>query len=85
VAEPVLDGVLDLRDQGRVGDDVGKCPGRGDGAVWVNGTKLDEPYVFENQPTTAQSEPATWTVCAGQLFVLGVAVRRCSPSEAPLQ
>jgi signal peptidase I len=78
-----------------------------DGGVWVNGTKLDEPYLFENQPTTAQSEPATWTVGAGQLFVLGdhragsadsrsfgtiaastvlgVAVRRCSPSETPLQ
>jgi signal peptidase I len=78
-----------------------------DGAVWVNGLKFDEPYVFENQPTTAQSEPATWTVGAGQLFVLGdhragsadsrsfgtiaastvlgVAVRRCSPSEVPLQ
>ena len=78
-----------------------------DGGVWVNSTKLDEPYVFENQPTKAQSEPATWTVGAGQLFVLGdhragsadsrsfgtiaasavlgVAVRRCSPSEAPLQ
>jgi signal peptidase I len=78
-----------------------------DGAVFLNGTRLDEPYVFANEPTTAQSEPATWTVGAGQLFVLGdhrsgsadsrsfgtipastvlgVAIRRCSPSEAPLQ
>lgn len=78
-----------------------------DGAVFLNGTRLNEPYVYENQPTTAAAEPARWVVPAGQVFVLGdhrgasadsqsfgtvavssllgVAVRRCSPSEAPLQ
>ena len=30
-----------------------------DGAVWVNGTKLDEPYTYDLQPTTAAQEPAT--------------------------
>ena len=42
-----------------------------DGAVWVNGTKLDEPYTYDLQPTTAAQEPATWIVPSGQLFVMG--------------
>jgi signal peptidase I len=42
-----------------------------DGAVWVNGTKLDEPYTYDLQPTTAAQEPATWIVPRGQLFVMG--------------
>ncbi len=42
-----------------------------DGQVWVNGTALVEPYTYDNQPTTAQSEPATWTIGPGQLFVMG--------------
>ncbi len=42
-----------------------------DGQVWVNGTALVEPYTYDNQPTTAQAEPATWTVGPGQLFVMG--------------
>ncbi len=42
-----------------------------DGAVWINGTKLDEPYTYEGQPTTAVQEPAQWIVPSGQLFVMG--------------
>ena len=42
-----------------------------DGAVWVNGTKLDEPYTYDLQPTTAAQEPAKWIVPSGQLFVMG--------------
>src|ERR1035437_954671 len=38
-----------------------------DGLVWVNGTALVEPYLYDNQPTTAQPEPATWTIGPGQL------------------
>src|ERR1700690_2387886 len=39
-----------------------------DGAVWVNGTKLDEPYPYDLQPTTASQEPAKWIAPAGKLF-----------------
>jgi signal peptidase I len=46
---------------------------RGDGFVYVNGTKLAEPYVYEvagePQPTTATQE--RWRVPAGELFVMG--------------
>jgi signal peptidase I len=42
-----------------------------DGAVWVNDVKLDEPYLYDQQPTTAAQEPARWVVPAGQLFVMG--------------
>jgi signal peptidase I len=42
-----------------------------DGAVWVNGVKLDEPYVFPGQPTTAWTEETSWTIGKGQLFVMG--------------
>jgi signal peptidase I len=46
-----------------------------DGEVFVNGTKLREPYLFAEvngdppEPTTASQE--SWTVPAGELFVLG--------------
>jgi signal peptidase I len=42
-----------------------------DGKVWVNGTALMEPYLYGNQPTTAQAEPATWTIGPGQFFLMG--------------
>jgi signal peptidase I len=42
-----------------------------DGAVWVDGTRLEEDYTFERQPTTAPEEPQRWVVPAGELFVLG--------------
>jgi len=42
-----------------------------DGAVWVDGTKLEEDYTFEGQPTTAPEEPQQWVIPDGELFVLG--------------
>ena len=43
-----------------------------DGSVFVNGTKLDEPYVYEGQPTEpTDPDHHTWKVAQGQLFVLG--------------
>ncbi len=39
--------------------------------MWVNGTKLDESYTYDQQPTTAAQEPASWIVPSGQLFVMG--------------
>ena len=43
-----------------------------DGFVFVNGTKLDEPYVYEGQPTVpTDPDHHTWKIAAGQLFVLG--------------
>jgi signal peptidase I len=45
------------------------------GEVLVNGIALVEPYLFAvdgvAQPTTASGGDATWTVPAGQLFVMG--------------
>jgi signal peptidase I len=46
-----------------------------DGKVFVNGTKLVEPYLFADvpgdppEPTTANQE--SWTVPAGELFLMG--------------
>ena len=48
-----------------------------DGSVFVNGTKLDEPYLFTPtpsdppQPTTVNSDLSTWFVPAGELFLMG--------------
>ena len=42
-----------------------------DDAVWVNGVKLVEPYVYDGQPTTPTSGQASWRIGAGQLFVMG--------------
>ncbi len=42
-----------------------------DGAVWINGTQLDESYTYDLQPTTVADEPARWVVPEGQLFVMG--------------
>ena len=45
------------------------------GSVWVNGTKLDEPYLYQEdgtaQPTTPHGDSATWTIPEGDLFVMG--------------
>lgn len=46
-----------------------------DGRVTVNGTVLDEPYLFAvdgtAQPTTVHGETSTWTVPDNSLFVMG--------------
>jgi signal peptidase I len=41
------------------------------GAVYVEGNRLDEPYVYDLQPTTANDEPARWVIPEGELFVMG--------------
>jgi signal peptidase I len=46
-----------------------------DGKVLINGTALDEPYVFtqggERQPTEPTGGASTWLVPSGQLLVMG--------------
>jgi signal peptidase I len=46
-----------------------------DGKVYVNGTALVEPYVFQDdgepQPTVSAADPPRWVVPAGELFVMG--------------
>ena len=47
-----------------------------DGQVFVNGTKLDEPYVFKDedgrpQPTDDLIGVSKWVVPEGQLFLMG--------------
>jgi signal peptidase I len=48
---------------------------RDDGKVYVNGTALNEPYVFEEdgqpQPTVTANDPPRWVVPKGELFVMG--------------
>jgi signal peptidase I len=41
-----------------------------DDAVYVNGVKLNEPYVFEGQSTTPLGL-SSWRIPAGDLFVMG--------------
>lgn len=48
-----------------------------DGSVFINGDQLDEPYVYRSdpdgptQPTTAPLDQASWTIPAGELFLMG--------------
>jgi signal peptidase I len=42
-----------------------------DGAVYVDGTKLAEPYVYDQQPTTTTGDTARWVIPSGDFFVLG--------------
>jgi signal peptidase I len=42
-----------------------------DGAVFVDGTELVEPYVYDGQPTTSLEESTRVVVPAGELFVMG--------------
>ncbi|HUG47733.1 MAG TPA: signal peptidase I [Candidatus Limnocylindria bacterium] len=41
-----------------------------DGAVYVNGTRINEPYVFSGPTRTAEDE-GFWQVPEGSLFVMG--------------
>ncbi|HTS14823.1 MAG TPA: signal peptidase I [Candidatus Sulfotelmatobacter sp.] len=41
------------------------------GDVFVNGVQLDEPYVYDGQPTTAGAAGSTVVVPAGEYFGLG--------------
>jgi signal peptidase I len=46
-----------------------------DGSVFLNGTRLDEPYVFQEngqtQPTDSFAGVDRWVVPAGELFLMG--------------
>jgi signal peptidase I len=46
-----------------------------DGFVYINGTQLNEPYVYaengEPQPTVASGETPLWEIPDGELFVMG--------------
>jgi signal peptidase I len=55
---------------------------RDDGKVSVNGDELDEPYIYENQPTTATSGTMRWVVPAGDYFVMGDHRQASSDSRA---
>jgi signal peptidase I len=39
--------------------------------VFVDGVALDEPYLFDNQPTVVTGDRATWVIPDGELFVMG--------------
>ena len=41
------------------------------GDVYVNGAKLDEPYISPDGPTRPLTDQATWDVPVGSLFVMG--------------
>jgi len=48
-----------------------------DGFVFVNGTKIDEPYIYKDeatglpQPTTADDDVSQWVIPEGELFLMG--------------
>ena len=60
-----------------IGEGGDKVEIRDDGFVYINGEKLDEPYLFSDedggppQPTTAPPDESTWTIPEGELFLMG--------------
>jgi signal peptidase I len=48
-----------------------------DGGVYINGTKLDEPYLYADTPgdtpqaTTVTGDQHSWVIAAGDLFLMG--------------
>jgi signal peptidase I len=44
-----------------------------DGGVLINGTRLEEPYVYEvdGEPQDTTSTQESWTVPTGELFLMG--------------
>ena len=48
-----------------------------DGSVFINGTKIDEPYLYSEtpedppQPTTVPGDTHRWVVSAGSVFLMG--------------
>ena len=42
-----------------------------DGLVYVNDVALQEPYLYEGQPTVATGPDSTWVVPPNELFVMG--------------
>jgi signal peptidase I len=60
-----------------IGEPGDKVEIRDDGLVYINGTALEEPYLYADepggspQPTTAPLEQSSWTVPAGELFLMG--------------
>jgi signal peptidase I len=57
-----------------------------DGAVYVNGVALDEPYVYEVDGVAQTTEPedgeTSWTIEDGELFVMGDHRQASSDSRA---
>ena len=48
-----------------------------DGNVYINGTKIDEPYLYRDvpgdppQPTTVQGDTDHWVISPGDVFLMG--------------
>ncbi len=57
-----------------------------EGRVFVNGTALDEPYLFGvggvGEPTEPESDEVSWTIADGELFVMGDHRQRSSDSRS---
>jgi signal peptidase I len=62
-----------------------------DGFVYINGVKLDEPYLFQEngapQPTETSGDSPLWEITEGELFVMGDHRRKSSDSRTfgPIQ